>query len=136
MAHWSWGTIAAFTAAGTALWVAGAETRQRQLLLAQQNVVELARTCLDWNSEAAAFLGAVRKFLDGTGSAAEINKQVKGFGEACIAAAQKFMAGRLAFNDFELQRSVDEVENVVNQSTARFIREQVAEMGSDDSSET
>lgn len=127
MAHWSWGTIAAFTAAGTALWVAGAETRQRQLLLAQQNVVELARTCLDWNSEAAAFLGAVRKFLESTGSAAEIDKQAKGFWEACIAAVQKFMAGRLAFNDFELQRSIDEVENVVNQFLALLPRSSLDE---------
>lgn len=125
--HWSWGTIAAFTAAGTALWVAGAETRQRQLLLARQIVVELAHTCLDWNSEAAAFLGAVRKFLEGTGSAAEIDKQAIGFGEVCVAAAQKFMAGRLAFNDFELQRSIDEVENVVNQFLALLPRSSLDE---------
>ncbi|ETA96254.1 hypothetical protein BB737_11900 [Mycobacterium avium subsp. hominissuis] len=40
--HWPWSTIAAFAAAGAALWIARAETRERSQALGRQVIVEVA----------------------------------------------------------------------------------------------
>jgi hypothetical protein len=123
VSHWPWGTTAAFTAGGTALWVGGAQTREHKKLLARQNVVELVGACFEWNTRAAAFLGAVRRVLEGTGSAAEVNNQaLAGFEEACKATVQRFLAGRSACNDFEMQRRINDIDSTVIQFAALLPR--------------
>jgi uncharacterized membrane protein YdjX (TVP38/TMEM64 family) len=55
--HWPWSTIAAFTAAAVAFWVARMQTRERQQLLGRQAVVEVNAAALNYSSEGARFLG-------------------------------------------------------------------------------
>jgi hypothetical protein len=61
--------------------------------------------------------------LEGTGSAAQVNNEaLDGFTEACTAVVQRFMAGRLACNDFEMQRCINDVDSTVIQFAALLPR--------------
>jgi hypothetical protein len=114
--HWPWSTIAACTASAAAVWVARAQTRERQQLLGREIVVELAANSLSWNTEAASLLRYIRRFLEGIGSREEINNDaLAGFTEASRAAARGFMAARIACKDLELQLCIADLERTVGE---------------------
>jgi hypothetical protein len=115
-ADWPWSTIAAFTVSAAALWVARAQTRERQQLLGREIVVELAASSLSWNTQAAGFLRCVRRFLEGVGSREEIdNDSLAHFTEASRAAARGFMAARIACKDCELRLCIADLERTVGE---------------------
>jgi hypothetical protein len=87
VSRWPWATIAAFISSGAAVGIARNQTKERQHVLARENVVQLAHTCLEWSNQAAALLGAIRRYLLGHGSAAEVNNvALNAFMERCNAA--------------------------------------------------
>lgn len=111
---WPWPTIAAFAASAAAIWIARGQTRERQQLLDREIVVELAANSMSWNTQAASFLRAVRRFLEGIGSREEIsNDALAQFAEASRAAARGLMAARIACRDFELQLCIADLERTV-----------------------
>jgi hypothetical protein len=115
MAHWPWATIfptiAAFSAAGAALWVARNEIRERQQLLGREIVSELIDVSLNWSNQAGRFLGAVRRWLLGTGNAAEVNNEALDvLTEASNETVRALMVARMASNDFDLDVRISAME--------------------------
>jgi hypothetical protein len=114
MPHWPWATIAAFISAACAFGIFRSETIERQRVLGQENVADLTLTCMEWNSSAAALLGAVRRYLLGRGSALEINdERTHAFIEKSVVATRQFTSARLACNDFEMRLQIRYVERIL-----------------------
>jgi hypothetical protein len=114
--HWPWSTIAAFAAAAAALWIAHAETRARQQLLGREAVIELGAVSLNWSNQAAHFLGAIRRALDGTGPRATVNKEsLNRLTEATRAATRAVMSAQMVFTDAELLDRAAETESQIAQ---------------------
>jgi hypothetical protein len=125
---WPWSTIAAFTAAAAAIWIARVQTRERQQLLGREIIVELAANSLNWNTQAASLLRGVRRFLEGIGSEEEINNDALAqFTEASRAAARGFMAARIACTDFELQLCIADLERTVGEFAENLPRPPASE---------
>jgi hypothetical protein len=112
VAHWPWSTIAAFGAAGAAISIAVAQRRERRQFLGRQTVVELAASSGGWHTEAAKFLGALRRHLQGTASASAVNIEAfDRLSAATSTTSQVFTGAKLACSDFELHLRIAESES-------------------------
>jgi hypothetical protein len=114
VAHWPWSTIAAFAAAGIALWVARSQTRERENLLGRETVVAVMDAANKWQKEGARFLATVNKLLQGQMPPGEMNEGPLDHVTAAVAATDRVLkTARMACNDFEMLWRVAEAESQV-----------------------
>jgi hypothetical protein len=112
--HWPWSTIAAFAAAGIALWVARSQTRERENLLGRETVVAVMDAANKWHKEGARFLATVNKLLQGQVPPGEMNEGPLDQVTAAVAATDRVLkTARMACNDFEMLWRVAEAESQV-----------------------
>ncbi|WP_454232129.1 hypothetical protein [Mycolicibacterium fortuitum] len=69
---------AAWVAAGIALWVALAQTREKRQQLRREAIAELDVRATEWNVAAADILVGIMKYLNGSGSAREVEGPLLG----------------------------------------------------------
>jgi hypothetical protein len=108
---WSWATIAAFAAAGAAIWVARYETKQRAALLGREMVVGITASSMRYHRDVLGFLEKVRDHINNRIPAEDLDKQAfPRLVEAITAMDRELKSARMACNDFEMQIRIAEAE--------------------------
>jgi hypothetical protein len=109
--HWPWSTIAAFAAAAAAIWAVRLQTRDRDLLLARETVVEVTAATVLYHRDVIEFLTAVRQHMRKQISARELNDQALPRLTQAIATMDRHLkTARMNCNDFTMQIRIAEAE--------------------------
>ena len=119
--HWPWSTIAAFSAAWAALWVAWIQTRERKRLLGRQTVIDLIAAGFNYTAAGERYLAFVGRYLNGSMSAEELDgeplERVKAAGSKML---KVLWNASLVCDDRELHGHIVEVERNLRAFQALF----------------